>query len=180
MSADLHIHVITDEKVEEECTAYLSTTFWSNKGHGYREFLVDGKWTHELKLPDGFWKSIEEKPTPEWREWIVDYDESVVDNTPNIWVGEVSWLKAALFDDADSFVPNTVMRIAEIVGRDWENLQTIDEQMITDIQAALQLENNTEKEGGVFGGSGYSLAREDDVVNFLRQYMGKKVFHISW
>lgn len=89
-------------------------------------------------------------------------------NTPNIWVGEVSWLKAALFDDSDSFVPDSVATIAELIPS--SRFTLIDTQLVEKVKAALQIENKTS----------YSTTGDDSVVEFLNNYLGKYAFTISW
>ncbi len=90
-----------------------------------------------------------------------------ISDTPNVWIGEVSWLKAALFEDPDTFVPDPVDKVSEIVG---EDLPVIDEDIIDQITAALRLPNNTR----------YSIADPGEVRAFLEQHKGKKIFVISW
>lgn len=58
-------------------------------------------------------------------EWFDSYDK--IASTPEIWVGEVSWLKAALFEDADTFIPNTIAKVTEIIG---EDLPIIDDSLL--------------------------------------------------
>ena len=47
-----------------------------------------------------------------------------VQNTPNIWIGEVSWLKASMSGHPDDYVPSTVMEIYQAIG---EDLPVLDE-----------------------------------------------------
>ncbi len=89
-----------------------------------------------------------------------------VSETPNIWVGEVSWLKAALFDD-DSYVPNPVGAINDLIG---EELPVLDDALIEAIGKAVDLKNET----------GYRLGNAEDILAFLRLHKGKKVFTVSW
>ena len=90
-----------------------------------------------------------------------------VGNTPQIWVGEVSWLKAALFEDSESFIPDPVGAISELVG---EDLPVIDDSFIVKIKEAMAIPNET----------GYSLANAEEIVVFLEEHKGKRVFTISW
>ena len=185
MSADLHIHVIDNLDFEEDCKTALMSTFWASGpdgGNGYREWLVDGKWVHEFKVPKGFWERVNNKEIEtELREWIIEnYNEQAMYNCPDIWVGQVSWLKAAIFDDKESFIPDAVAQISDIIGRDWEALNVIDDKLIEEVRKAFALPNKTAKDGGVFGGSGYELAHVDSIVEFLEQYQGKQVFTVSW
>jgi len=90
-----------------------------------------------------------------------------VGNTPQIWVGGVSCLKAALFEDSESFIPDPVGAISELVG---EDLPVIDDSFIVKIKEAMAIPNET----------GYSLANAEEIVVFLEEHKGKRVFTISW
>lgn len=90
-----------------------------------------------------------------------------ISDSPNIWVGSVSWLKAAL-TGSDEFVPDPVGAVAERIG---EDLPVIDETLIEDIETALARENTTSYE---------TEDEESDVVAFLRKHMGKRAFTVSW
>jgi len=91
----------------------------------------------------------------------------IVGNSPNIWVGEVSWLKASIFEDSDSFISNTVGEINDIIGEDFP---VIDEEMINKIDEAFDLPNKTN----------YKLADRRIVIKFLKGWIGHKVFTVSW
>ena len=149
MGADLHIHVF--ERITEDDLAIMKS---STLGSKY----------FNLKLDDMPW---EEKSKIHKR----------VGETPNIWIGEVSWLKAALMEDSDTFIPNTVRDISELIG---EDLPVVDDEFIDKVVAAFEQLNNTKKEDGVWSGSGYSLANPEEVRTFLEIHKGKKVFQISW
>lgn len=175
MSADLHIHVIPDEDTEKHVREYLKKEFWSSEiGYGYDKWFYRGKWVSTSEVD---WDSIPEGIRLKHRQVSLHFDEKKVDNTPNIWVGEVSWLKAALFDDKESFVPSTVEKISELIGTE---LPVLTDGLIEEIKNAFSLINNTTKEGGVWNGSGYSLADVSDIATFLEEHKGKKVFTISW
>lgn len=98
-------------------------------------------------------------------------------NTPNIWIGEVSWLKAAFLDDEDSFVPSTVAKIADLIG---EELPVLTDELITQIIVAFNLPNNTAKLDGVRDGDGFMLANPKNVKAFLEAYKGERIFTVSW
>jgi hypothetical protein len=87
--------------------------------------------------------------------------------TPNIWVGEVSWLKAAFCEDNETFIPDAINKISDIIG---EDLPVIDDDLINKIAEAMKLPNKTS----------YSLENAETVIAFLNQYRGEKVFTISW
>lgn len=142
MAADLHIHAITDEDNwgEAEMRAFFSNALGSKY---YNPNLED-------RSDKGL--SIYEK--------IAKYTE-------NIWVGEVSWLKAALFNDGKSFVPGPIEKISELIG---EDLIKIDTDLILAIAEALKIENETN----------YSLNDHKTIEQFLIKHKGKQVFTVSW
>lgn len=92
--------------------------------------------------------------------------------TPNVWVGSVSWLKAALFEDEASYVPPLVNRISDLIPNDDDGGVEITDDLLAAVQAAFitQAENKTV----------YELAESNVVMDFLRQHKGKKAFVISW
>ena len=87
-------------------------------------------------------------------------------NTPRICVGEVSWLKAAIMDDEDTFVPNSVARIAELL----QDVPVLTLDLLDEIKEALQFENTTS----------YSTSSTGSIIEFLQEHIGKRVFTISW
>jgi len=106
---------------------------------------------------------------PLWSETRVQWHEAYesISMTPQVYVGEVSWLKAAVFEDQDTFIPDPVGAVSDIIDRDFP---TIDEALIQRIEAAMGLKNTT----------GYTIGSGNKVVEFLRQHIGKKAFTISW
>lgn len=138
MAADLHIHVLTDKFTEEHCKVFSSNVLGS-KWFGYRNASIGNRF--DLFGP--------------------------ASDTPNVWVGEVSWLKAALLDDADKYVPAAVEAIAELIGDDFP---VIDDEMISAVHAAFEAEN----------GTSYSVSEGNDVIDFLNEHKGKKAFTVSW
>lgn len=147
MAADLHIHIFKGI-TEKDLAIFKSHTLGSKYFGKYNL-----SWEEEQKINDKIYK------------------------TPSVWIGEVSWLKAALTDDNETFIPNAVGDITDIVG---EDLPVIDDAFIEKIMEAFKQPNNTAKDGGVWGGEGYSLANPQEVKAFLEKYKGKKVFEISW
>ena len=141
MAADVKIHVLTDEFTEEHYKAMAYNAF-------------DSRYFEEV--------------SPESLGFKDKFDIArIADAAPNIWIGEVSWLKAALFEDSDKYVPGPVEQIVEIIGEDFP---TITEELIVKVEAAFYAPNTTK----------YEVAREEDVVEFLRQHKGKKVVTITW
>lgn len=150
MAADLHIHVFAEgELTEENFRAYFSNTLGS-------------KWFNPLSC--GMANAVEHLRRP-------------VGDAPSVWVGEVSWLKAALLGDDESYIPEAVEAVNSIIG---EDLPVVDDEMIEKIRAALCLSNRTTRPGGVHGGAGYGVSEPRDVCAFLEQHRGKRAFTISW
>lgn len=140
MSADLHIHVLEGAS-EADIASFSSNTLGSKHFHP---------------------RTVGQSSNPE-----VKAAHARVSDTPNIWIGQVSWLKAALFGDRDTYVPSAVQTIYEVIG---EDLPVLDLALLKKIIDALSLDNDT----------GYSLAEPAEVEAFLNQHMGKRLFTISW
>ena len=102
---------------------------------------------------------------------------SKIGNTPCVWIGEVSWLKAMLFEDSETFIPDTVQKISDLIGDDFP---VLDENLLNQIEGAFDLPNKTVKKDGVWSSNGYSIAKKKDVIEFLKQYIGYKLFTVSW
>lgn len=104
------------------------------------------------------------------RECDTNYDcrhwRAVLDSA-QIWVGEVSWLKAMMLEATETYVPAAVGKIRELIG---EDLPVIDDDLIAKVREAFESTNDTS----------YSIADVDDIVRFLEVHRGKKVFTISW
>jgi len=169
MAADLHLHIRTSEVTDE-----LIADFF---GHclGSKFFDIDRQET--LPTLDDI------KRHPNWKWLEKDFDENgnirpgayvpglahiVISDTPNIWVGEVSWLKAALFEDPNSFIPDPIGAVREIFEDD-EGTEITDE-IIQKVQDALVRPNQT----------GYSISEANPVIEFLKKYKGERAFTISW
>ena len=82
-------------------------------------------------------------------------------------VGEVSWLKAALFDD-DSFIPDPIERLAELV----EDHPVLTPKLKDDIIKASQMENKTRYN--------MLIESEQSFTEWLDANMGHVIFQISW
>jgi len=141
MSADLHIHVLTKKFTEKHVEAFQSNSL------GTRFFNL------------GYDKRFEKEHDCDLYKMCAA--------TPDVWVGEVSWLKANVLEDEESFIPNIVQAVWETVG---ENFPVIDDSFIEAIKKAFEAGNTTD----------YSVSSVDKVVSFLTKHLGKKVFTISW
>lgn len=137
MAADLHIH------------AYVGLT-----EDDLREFF-----SHTLGSK---WFNLSRRQGDEW-----DRAYEKIMNAPNIWVGEVSWLKAALTEDPETFVPPVVQQVHDLIG---EDLPILDEALRDKIVAAFGAKN----------GTGYGVASQKEVEGWLNEHIGQKLFTVSW
>lgn len=137
MAADLHIHVLDGVTVE---------TVQRMMSHSYGSKYFNLRACSEVD-----------------RQHAV----GLVANTPQCWVGEVSWLKAMVTGDSETFVPGPVQAVQNAIG---EDLPELDEQLEQKIVDAMKLENSTD----------YRLALPEVVASFLRSHRGKRIFCVSW
>jgi len=89
-----------------------------------------------------------------------------ISDTPGIWIGEVSWLKAAITGDME-YVPGPVQSVQETIG---EDLPEVDDALIARIMAAFDIPNLT----------AYHIAEPAEVRSFLEAHRGKRLFTVSW
>lgn len=136
MAADLHIHIF--EGIEEATLAAFNSNTFGSKYFAPR--------TVGQKANDN---SFEE-----------------VSRTPSIWIGSVSWLKAALLG-GNEYVPSPVEAINAMIG---EDLPLLTEEMKQKILSALDIENATQ----------YHIAEKSEVESFLNAHIGKPLFTVSW
>ena len=147
MAADLHIHV-THKIDEEAMQCFFSSTIGS-------KYYIDG------------WDDV--RHCEEYRKNFDCKHNRIISDSRNIHVGEVSWLKAALFQDSDEFVPETVGQVADLIGDGVE----ITEDLVENIDKAFELPNK----------SIYDIDLErkrKQVVSFMRDYIGYHAFTVSW
>jgi hypothetical protein len=147
MAADLHIHIV--EGITEADLADFNCN------------CIDSKWF------GGFGTTRRDKMTYE-EEFGPGSAHQRVTDTPNVWVGEVSWLKAGLTGDNEAFIPEVVWKISELVG---EDLPVIDDTFLEKVRAIYA----TAKEH-----DHYKVAAEKDVLSFLEANKGKQIFTVSW
>jgi len=105
---------------------------------------------------------------PIWR-LIEEGARHAIEQTARVWVDEVSWLKAGLFDDAATFVPGPVEEVSSLIG---EVLPTLTPELTEQLLGALGTPNDT----------GYQVAGAADaeVRAFLDAHAGERLFTISW
>ena len=194
MSADLHIHAVPKwwdtEHVQLVLAVNSSHTLgskWSTLYHtigltpeaiDLNERLSDQEKT-ELKS-ELAGTELDEKErelvrgmvalemTPFWR-LIEAGARQAIDETPRVWIGEVSWLKAGLFDDAATFVPGPVERVSSLIG---ESLPVLTPELKEQLLEALGLPNETSYD--------VASAASPEVRAFLDAHEGERLFTISW
>lgn len=170
MAADLHIHVVDPIELEEDVRQSFRSNYSSNRGKKWvnieSQIKYDGKWYTQNELFDKF-DDIEKEKVQDRREVVLKYDEQKVQGTDNVWIGEVSWLKAGLMGDSETFIPGPVQKVQDLIQ---DKLPTITEEFIEQVVEALKSQNTTS----------YDISKPKPVVEFLKKHLGKKVYTISW
>lgn len=138
MAADLHIHVLPDD-IEEGVLAVMFSNCFGSKHFGPMR-VSEGARTEAIMR---------------------------VSDMPGVWIGEVSWLKAALFEDSETFVPGPVQVVQDAIG---EHLPRLDPALEQKILEALQVPNTT----------GYNISEVQPVADFLAKHRNKRLFTVSW
>ena len=138
MGADLHIHVAY-KGIEEDLKCFLASSIGSKYYNN----------------SNGCKKSCN---CEHWDRVL---------KSKSVWIGEVSWLKAALFSDPKTFIPDTVGKISDLIG---DELPVLTRELKDKILEAFKAPNKT----------GYSLANPSKVNIFLKKHMGKRLFTVSW
>lgn len=200
MGADLHIHIRTPNITEQDLRCFFSHTIGHPLGTKLEDmFLKTYDCQEEIDRQGAFSDYIDilHREFPEtagkvlmrpevsdaaikrWAELLKEYyakwgyncsHRDRVGETPSIWVGEVSWLKAGLFEDSDKYVPGPIMAVSKLIDEDNNGLATIDEEFLKKLEDAIAQPNSTN----------YSIENSKPILDFLRQYMGSQVFTISW
>lgn len=143
MAADLHLHVFKEgELTEADFQSFFSRT-------------IGSKWF-------GGWGKQDDYDSPQSKA-----SREAISNTPNLWIGEVSWLKAGLFDDPDQFIPDVVQSVSDTIG---EELPIVDDQLIEKLRKDFTAGNRTD----------YEVSRFSEAEQFLRSHMGCRAFTVSW
>jgi hypothetical protein len=108
-------------------------------------------------------------------KWYNTYDMSTIDSglirglieeSPQVWIGEASFLDAAVYD-ADDAIPRTVMDVCHLID---DGVTVIDDSFLFDVQEVMDYPNTSK----------YPVAISRDVLEFLQQYKGMKVFIALW
>lgn len=117
MSADLAIHVFTDELSMDD----IATFFCSSLGT---------EWFNPLRA----------QITQRNGEWMKAYEK--LSRLPHTYVGEVSWLKALLTDDTVNYVPTAIEIINKLIGHSGKTV--IDQTLLNEVAKALMVVNTTD------------------------------------
>jgi hypothetical protein len=83
--------------------------------------------------------------------------------TPCVFVGQVSWLKAAIFEAPEKYIPGPIAMLNDLIGL---SFPVIDDAFIEAVGHALEASNTTT----------YHLNNPETVLAFLRKHKGKKCF----
>jgi hypothetical protein len=143
MAADLYVHILTDDVSEDDMNIFFASSFGHERFDMKRAAVAQG---------DGSWHAA--------------YDR--ISKTPQYHIGEVSWLKAALFGDSESFIPPPVQAVAAAIGDD---LPILDDPLIDSLIGAMTRGNPT----------AYATDKElGEFRAFLEEHRGKRVFTVSW
>ena len=122
-------------------------------------------WSRDLELPQ-YWKHeckyVQQIDINGYKHEMCDCIEVVVDSE-SIYIGEVSWLKAMLFED-EKYVPDPIRAISELIGLE---LVELTPNLRDDLVAAIDIENRTN----------YSVATtKQELTDFLDRNIGGQIF----
>lgn len=103
------------------------------------------------------------------------WDEAIsaVTDTPQFWVCEVSWLKAALFADNATYVPSVAELVTEAIGRDFP---VLDDALVERLTLAMFGPQTT----NVTSYATVEPERLEAWTKFCTENRGRKIFHVSW
>lgn len=162
MAADLHIHVVPVAPVNGVMFR------WNKQTKEHEEIPVRGV-INEKVIRAFFSNTLGSKWRSDGKEDENERDRAyaLINQTPNIWVGEVSWLKAALFEDEKTFIPSPVQIVSDVIG---EDLPVIDDALISKIEEGLKTANTTN----------YETSSDAKIIDFLKQHKGLRCFTVSW
>lgn len=163
MAAEFYIRIIPDKNTEKHVEGYLSYEYSTKDGYFYDLFKLksDGRWYRRDELPKNVWENVN-KYIAEINPVKLDFDLHRVLRTPGIWVGEVSWLKASMDRDTDTYVPSTILAISKLI----RGITTLSEELIEKVYNAFKFPNR----------SIYRLNDAEVIKGFLTKNIGKKVF----
>lgn len=181
MSAEYTLHIKTSDISEDEMEGF----FYNHLGSKYDPMSqAYNAMTPEMKILANEVENYAECPeivaflTPYWeksealhqkwergKKWNNLYQK--FGDTPQFDVGEVSFLKASLFDDGDRYIPSLVGVCCEVI----DDGCIITDEVIEQIRAGMMDNPNT---------TTYSTCEVDKLAEWLKKYMGEYVFSIAW
>ena len=92
-------------------------------------------------------------------------------DTPKHIIGDVSWLKAMVFEDPNAFIPDPIMELDKIFPQTLvKEFTVITDEVITRVKEAYGYPNQT----------GYNVEELEPLIDFLVDHQGKQVFSVSW
>lgn len=100
-----------------------------------------------------------------------EYDDAnlLVASSPSCWIGDVSWLKAAILENGDKFIPQLVYRVSQLIGDDPVE---ITDNLISQIAEIFDTSTNS---------TTYSVQTDKDkIIEFFENNKGLKCFSVSW
>jgi hypothetical protein len=152
MAADLYIHATLATR---RYTARRLRVAWANS--------FGGRWDRNiLRNHNAFLKSLKwprQDAEDAARHWVFK-------SCDMIWIGEVSWLKADITGDLDTYIPQPVRAVSDAIG---ERIPTLCPVLADRIMGAVNLPNVTS----------YRLVDSDDVRAWLDGHMGWHLFTVS-
>ena len=91
--------------------------------------------------------------------------------TPKHIVGDVSWLKAMIMEDEETYIPDPISVLSDIFPQTLvEDFTVITDDVIEQVKEAYGKPNQTE----------YNLKELEPLIGFLTDHKGRQVFSVSW
>ena len=151
MATDMNIHIFKNI-TEKDLAIFFKDTLGSK--------WFDNSYLENPPDPKEFWDTYSDRMKQEEKVW------DRVSKTPSVWVGEVSWLKASLFEG--DYIPDVVGEVYELIGDD---LPVIDQEFISKVERIYKVAK---------GHKFYDTSSKDKVLKFLNENIGERCFTISW
>lgn len=142
MGADLYIHAMRDV-TESDLRCFFS---------------------HSL---DSRWENLTWTCPWENKDTLMCHHWKAVMDSPSVWIGGVSWLKAIMLNDP-SFVPEPVQAVYDLIG---ERLPVLDRELGRKILEAVELPTYRSR---------YRVTEPSQVFGWLEEHLGERLFTVSW
>ena len=114
-------------------------------------------------------------PLKEDEDGELEIDAEKALKTDNFEVGECSFLKAALFEDEETFIPYPIRVLSELIDNYKEVREKgrgrgkINEDLIKKV-ADIEWKNDTS----------YKLCKKEELLEFLKSNKGKECYYVCW